>query len=121
MQSQGTGHQLTPTKCGRARSVTTDALINTEPTSSSEVECSRGSPELPLLMPVLDSIIPPILNIKYVYTCAFGMLLVHFYITVRIISTILAFVRSPADNLNSDQSNCRFSTRYYGNNDVISC
>ena len=27
---------------------------------------------------VLDSIIPPILNIKYVYTCAFGMLLVHF-------------------------------------------
>ena len=32
-----------------------------------------------------------------------GMLLVHFYITIRIINTTLAFVQFPADNLNSDQ------------------
>ena len=47
------------------------------------------------------------------------MLLVHFCITIRIISTTLAFVRFPADNLDSGQSNCRFSNSYHGNNDEI--
>ena len=48
-----------------------------------------------------------------------GMLLVHFCITIRIISTTLAFVQFPADNLNPGQSNCRFSNHYHGNNDII--
>ena len=47
------------------------------------------------------------------------MLQVHFCIAIRIISTTLAFVRFLADNLNLDQSNCRFSNSYHGNNDVI--